>query len=836
MKRIMYITLLLLLFTITVNASILGDTVNESSIQIGESTFYNHNQYYSTQSGVYQQTENYIEYTPNSSVMPIVTNGGYVHGTSAINQAQIYLTNSGLRPFAGINADFFSFNTGVPMSHTIIRGRVSTKDEQEMDAIGFLADGSAFIDKLKINAIMKIGETEIDIPNINKYRQPYGAYLFTDEYNSTTKNSTEGIDVIIGDVSGVIKIGKTVTGTVEEIIETSSATEIPSGKWVLSIDKNGFPDVVEKFGNIKEGDKVSLTVTANDKRWNDVLYGVGATGGRLITNGNINDIDQSAAPRTAVGIKSDGSIIFYTIDGRQSGYSYGVRLKTLANRLLELGCVDAINLDGGGSTCIEGKLPGDSNMTILNQPSDKTLRSVSNFMFLVNQKKPTGELSKIFIYPYSGYYLSGAFEKFTVKGVDTAFYATDVTTPVTFGVTGTGYVENDGNIKLQSDENGIVTVTATTGEISNSVDINVIKTPDYITVLNEKSSKEISSLSINSGDTINLTANSYYSHNKLISDDKIYKWGIKGKIGEIDDNGTFNAGEKTASGEIQVTAGTVTKTIPVTVTNQNETENDKRYTKILLEDNVLNLDSPYNVAVNSEGVIIRKDGEDFTDYTYDENKIVLNIPDNTHKIYVEINNSLDCTTIRNFVLNNYKGETKFIDTDNSWAKDIISYMNEKGVINGYYENNEWLFKPQNNVTRAEFAVMIANLLKLKESNIELPFADNNNIPDWAKSKIKSVYENGIMMGRMAYDNNIVFDALSPVTRSEVACSIARILPEGISKLNITLSDADQIPDWALESMEKLYSNGVINGYTDNTIKPYNNITRAEVIKILYTIY
>ena len=61
-------------------------------------------------------------------------------------------------------------------------------------------------------------------------------------------------------------------------------------------------------------------------------------------------MDEEAAPRSAIGIKNDGTIIFYTIDGRQSGHSFGLRLKTLSKRLKELGCVDAINFDGGGSS------------------------------------------------------------------------------------------------------------------------------------------------------------------------------------------------------------------------------------------------------------------------------------------------------------------------------------------------------------------------------------------------------------------------------------------------------------------------------------------------------
>ena len=73
-----------------------------------------------------------------------------------------------------------------------------------------------------------------------------------------------------------------------------------------------------------------------------------------------------------MGIKADGSIIFYTIDGRQSGYSYGARKETVAKRLLELGCVDAVNLDGGGSTQLGGTLPETTDFVILNSPSESS--------------------------------------------------------------------------------------------------------------------------------------------------------------------------------------------------------------------------------------------------------------------------------------------------------------------------------------------------------------------------------------------------------------------------------------------------------------------------------
>jgi exopolysaccharide biosynthesis protein len=70
-------------------------------------------------------------------------------------------------------------------------------------------------------------------------------------------------------------------------------------------------------------------------------------------------------PRTAVAKMKDGKFLMITVDGRQPGVSVGMNLNELAEYLLSLGAVDAMNLDGGGSTTmfLDGK--------VVNTPSDK---------------------------------------------------------------------------------------------------------------------------------------------------------------------------------------------------------------------------------------------------------------------------------------------------------------------------------------------------------------------------------------------------------------------------------------------------------------------------------
>ncbi len=78
-------------------------------------------------------------------------------------------------------------------------------------------------------------------------------------------------------------------------------------------------------------------------------------------------------PRTAAGIASDGHrLLLLVVDGRQEGWSAGMRLDELGRLMIALGVRDAINLDGGGSTTLVVRDPAGDSLRIANRPSDKT--------------------------------------------------------------------------------------------------------------------------------------------------------------------------------------------------------------------------------------------------------------------------------------------------------------------------------------------------------------------------------------------------------------------------------------------------------------------------------
>ncbi|MGN1444573.1 MAG: phosphodiester glycosidase family protein, partial [Acutalibacteraceae bacterium] len=67
--------------------------------------------------------------------------------------------------------------------------------------------------------------------------------------------------------------------------------------------------------------------------------------GKITAEASVTDL----MPRCAVGIKADGSVVMLVVDGRQFPTSVGQTLRQLAETMPALGCVDALNLDGGGS-------------------------------------------------------------------------------------------------------------------------------------------------------------------------------------------------------------------------------------------------------------------------------------------------------------------------------------------------------------------------------------------------------------------------------------------------------------------------------------------------------
>ena len=847
-KRFLSVALTGLMLCETVFGSVLGSSkINGYELEIGQGTTLYHNQWYSDQSGVGRQTENYIVYKPNEDVKPIITFGERMYGKSTATAEAQRLTNEGYDIIGGVNADFFSLETGVPMSNLIVDGKIITKDAQKQYAFGIDKDGNSFVSEGTIFSVMKKADgTEVNIYNINKYRQPYAIYMMTEEFSTETHNNTDGIDVILTVSEGERRLGTDMRLVVDSVDEYNGSIKIPEGKVVLTVDKNAPEEFLEPIKSLEIGEEITISFgIMGDERWKNADLLIGATGGMLLSNGNVNtNLKAGADPRTAIGRKNDGSIVFYTLDGRQADYSYGAQLKTLANRMKELGCVDAINLDGGGSTTCVVRLPGEKEATVINKPSDGRERKVANFFFLKNEMEKTGDLEYLTIYPLMNYVLKGASVQLTAKGMDGGYHPVDVRN-VKFSIEKAKNSDITRNGLFTADETGVVTVSAVSQGVEAYADIVCLDTPTDIYIKKENTAYSKDEIVVKRGEKIDLTAESYGGFNLLVSDDSCYEWDCDEEIGKIDDEGVFKAGDVMGkTGLVMATAGDKTGTKTVRIMPNGTEEKEKLYSYAEVEkdgtDLYFKIKSYYGLEVKADGIKLRADGRGIA-YDYNEETEVLHIEnyEKYDKITLYITNTVGYTT----KIEENKGldgnaENPFVDTKGNWAESLINYMYKTGIVSGEKTNSGLKFNPQKEMTRSEFAVMITNYLRIdvdSYADVELPYKDVEEIPAWALNSFKALYKWGTVKGRKDTDGGLLADPKTSINRAEAVTIISRTIPSGLKKAEIKNTDKGDIADWAKEGFEILVGIGAVNGYEDGSIKPKKNLTKAEAAKILYNI-
>lgn len=836
------------ILSVNVSASILGSTfINGYTAKIGEEAFFCNNTYLSDQSGVGLQTENYITYTPNSSLSTIIAGGDKLYGSLTKTEVSAdKLLSRGEDIIGGVNADYFSLQTGVPMSNLIIDGEVISKDGTATYGFGFDENGKPFVGECYISAVLTRGDGRtMNIECINKYRQPYAMYLLNSDFSSETHGTTLGLDIIIQADTDRLKIGETVKGTVTYAQCFNGSVKIPEGSLLLTLDVNApmFNDIAD----IAIGENVEISVSApNDKRWETASIGMGSTGEYILSGGIVTpNLPSGAHPRTAIGIKENGDVVLYTIDGRQTDYSYGVKLSTLAERMKELGCTEAINLDGGGSTSIVARLPGDEGISLMNKPSDKNARKVATNIFLRNNLQKTGVAGQVFISPARvPYIMKGATQKFTASVSDTGYHSINPNGNVIFGIEGgkNSTISNDGLFTAL--DSGTVTVTASFGDVTGSREVVCVETPAGITVKNQSNGEEISSLKISRNEKIDLTAIPILGYMDVISADNCFTWNCDEKIGTIDQNGVFTASNSIgASGLITVSAGNCVKEIMTYVLSDGSENEELLYSAVdaQLSENQLHgtVSNEYKVDVQSENLKITADGNPLA-VTYDGKTFSAALPENTQKIRITATNDLGYTTVVSLTQNEgISFENPFADTEKSWARDILSYMYNQGLVSGENTDEGLVYKPNKEMSRSEFAVLICNFLKINPdeySSLSLPYTDLDEIPKWALNHFKALYSLGILKGRDAGDGTSFADPKTGISRSEAFTILARLLPTGLKKAEISATDKNEIPKWAEDGFKTLMADGTVSGYEDGSLRPLQKLTKAEAAKLLFSLY
>ena len=545
----------------------LGNDLTSRDTLLNEKTQLSTNVFWSSSSSDLR-TENLITYMPNKAVTPIVTFGDVLTDKSKVSTMAKQLEEQGYRVVAGINGDFYNVGTGLPIGIVVTDGLLRSSDAGYY-AVGFRKDGSAVLGKPGVKVTADLGYKDAasgiritrQLAGVNKARVSAGGiYLYTYEFNDrhTTGNTEAGIDVICSVEDGQLAIGDTLTLRVEQVVEAAAATAIREGQVGLSVNLKSDAYHVNALRYVPVGAEINVDVTAASDEWNDVDYAVGALYSLVENGAAVSGLQAGAAPRTAVGQRADGSLVFYTIDGRKPGHSIGASMSQVAARLIELGCETALCLDGGGSTTLSITEPDELAAKTVNKPSEGSERAVTNHIFLVADNEPSGRLSHFYVSADYDYVLAGSKVNISAAAVDTNFIPMEKRYDL-WASDG----ELDGNVLTTPSRGGDITVTAESGSKHGETTVHAIKTPDSVSIRNS-SGTVLKELTVSPGSTTALTAAAVYSHLPLKADPEAFTWTVEGNIGTIDQQGRFTAATP-GTGTITASAGGQSATVNVTV-------------------------------------------------------------------------------------------------------------------------------------------------------------------------------------------------------------------------------------------------------------------------------
>lgn len=249
-------------------------------------------------------------------------------------------------PFAGDFEGLFVWN-----------GRVLSEPVHQRSSLVFCTDGRIWIDRFSLTTRAHLKDASIQVDGINRHRSNAETILFTPEFGPATVN--EGPELVVA--------------TRKIVAVTNGGSRIPSDGFVLALDEP--PSGIEPGVDVRIESRI-VARSSGEEVDSDGCSFVSA-GPALIRGGQVlDDYEAESAkfgagfslerhPRTALGIRRDGSLILVVVDGRQEGLSVGMNLPELAGFLKEHGAWDAYNLDGGGSTTMI------VNGRIVNSPSDE---------------------------------------------------------------------------------------------------------------------------------------------------------------------------------------------------------------------------------------------------------------------------------------------------------------------------------------------------------------------------------------------------------------------------------------------------------------------------------
>ena len=721
-----------------------------SGLKLADEVTYTHTSWSNDQKeGQYLQ-EHFLTYTSGGAVRPMVVYGNTLYGRSPMNYVAKFLEDKNLVLVAGVNGSFFDMNNGIPYGLIVTEGIL--RSSGNISSIGFFADGKTVIGTPELKVTATIGGTEQEIFYNKALTRDNGIGLYSRDYDTATKSSLKSYNVVLQPLSGKAELTMTGTlsATVRAVQDKTASCDIPEDCFILSIAEDSrYASALDTMKALKTGDVVQITTTCN-AAWSAVQYACG--GGEMLVENGVPATDfkldtaEKFRARTAAGLKTDGTLILYTVD--ESDISAGLTLPLLAERMSKLGCVTAINLDGGGSTAAGVVYPGYSTGATVNSPSDGKLRGCANFIFLTRTATTAGQPQRLHLYPLSGTnVLPGARVTLTAKASDANYQAADLPGDVTYSTNG-GVVES-GVLNVGSTARaGTLTVSATSGALQTSTTYTVLNDVSAITVQRADAKSALTALRCAGGSSTALKASATWSGMEVLAQNISFTWAVSDGLGTVSADGVFTAADvsKPTDGTLTVSYGTAKTEIPVTISPANPfTDVKGHWAEEMI--NSLYFDGVVTGSTQKDGTMIYRPDDSMT----------------RQEFVVALMRYLGTN------LSDYEN-TKLPFADSSkiakWASDAMKAAYAMGYLTGSSSDGKLYAKPADTISRQEAMVILSRTLPestASADDLEKRFSDADKVAKWAREPLAQMLRAGIIAG-----SNGKLNPAGKVTRAQVA--------------------------------------------------------------------
>lgn len=762
---------------------------------------------------------------------------------------------------AAINGDFFHLSEGKhPLGMTVRDRELLTSPMLRGDYYSFalLGDLRPVIDLFRFSGevVAPNGLSFYPLGGINKpaYQavadgKPVNSdvdaiQMYTPAWGTASRGAAPGtLDAVEFVVTG---------GKVQEIRVNQPGVAIPPDGYVLRAQGVAAAFLLDNF---RVGDPVTVRYRIEPYGEEEIQSAVGGQALLVAEGRRVEPFSQNIkgrAARSAVAFSRAGDAL-YLVGVEEDGASRGMTQEELADFLVQrLGAWRALNLDGGGSTSLVARPLGEFQPVLVNTPAKGAERRVPNAIGVFSTA-PKGPLAGLVVRGPAEI-LAGLPYAYRVGAYDTYYNpcALDPAQAVWSVEQGSGTFE--GNV-FTARSGGTIVIAARTGGVTGRLTLRALGSEDLAAL--EVAPARIA---LPPGGEVKLSAQVRGKDGRAWPLAARYvNWTVQGEAGEIRD-GVFYAGEKVAAGTVVARFGGLEVSVPVEVAPPGQKflwagpegaeGAEGRFTVRVLPGTfaartAVGVESlaepadlpagyrflggillrPYQAPAPGKGCLLHwlPDGQD-------AGRVVL-LCRRSDGLWVPQPTTGEGSgpvlgRVEGFgevVVALREGEyVEPVDVTGHWSREAVIRLGVRGTVRGFPDGT---FKPDAAVTRAQFAVILANAFGWHETgDAALPFRDA--IPSWAAGGIKAAVARGVITG---YPGGW-FRPDKPITRAEMAVLVDRVLglEEGRGPL---FEDEQRIPGWALPAVQRAAHAGLVRG-VEGCFRPLSTATRGETAVLI----